>query len=64
MFKHPSAASFSSISYRPLEGWILRDYTIAKVVSSHISARPSCILQRVMGLVSPEDRRYDIRWHY
>ena len=25
---------------------------MAKVVSSHISARPSCILQRVMGLVS------------
>ena len=30
---------------------------MAKVVSSHMSARPSCILQRVMGLVSPEDRR-------
>ena len=30
---------------------------MAKVVSSHLSARPSCILQRVMGLVSPEDRR-------
>ena len=30
---------------------------MAKVVSSHISARPSCILQRVMGLVSPKDRR-------
>ena len=33
------------------------DYTMAKVVSSHISARPSCILQRVMSFVSPEDRR-------
>ena len=37
--------------------WIIIDYTMAKVVSSHISARPSCILQRVMGLVTPEDRR-------
>ena len=30
---------------------------MAKVVSSRISARRSFILQRVMGLVSPEDRR-------
>ena len=31
------------------------DYTMTKVVSSRISDRPSCILQRVMGLVSSED---------
>ena len=35
----------------------LLDYAMAKVVSSRISARSiCCILQRVMGLVSPEDR--------
>ena len=27
-----------------------------KVVPSRISARPSCIIQRVMSLASPEDR--------
>ena len=30
---------------------------MAKDVSSRISTRPSCILQRVMGLVWPEDCR-------
>ena len=37
---------------------IIIDYTMAKVVSSCISARPCCILQRVHGVyISPEDRR-------
>ena len=31
--------------------YIFIDYTMAKVVSSCISARPCCILQRVIGLV-------------
>ena len=38
---------------------IFIDYTMAKVVSARIAVRPSCILQRVVGLVSPEDRRPD-----
>ena len=36
-------------------------YIIAKVVSSRISARLGCILQRVMGLVLPEDLRSTIQ---
>ena len=35
----------------------IRDDTMAKAVSSHKSAWPSCIIKRVIGLVSPEDRR-------
>ena len=34
-------------SYMPI--YIFIDYTMSKVVLSRISARPSCILQRVMG---------------
>ena len=32
--------------------YIIIDYIMTKAVSSRISARPGCILRRVMGLVS------------
>ena len=40
---------------------IIIDYSIAKVVLSSISARPSCILQRVMCLYRPLGLRPPIR---